>query len=402
MIATGLFLAGLVLSVFTYVFAATALAVHRRRARGERLPGFSPAVSILKPLSGLDEGLEENLESFYRLDYLDYEIIFSFARREDPAFAVARRVADRHPEISTLFVVDAREPGGNAKVNRLAAAFRRARHRLLLLSDGNVRVRPDFLGRAVSWFAQPRVGLVSHLFRAVGARSLGSRLESLHLNGALQAGTATLAGVFRSPCVVGKSILVSRDALDSIGGFAALRDYLAEDYLIGQFVERAGFRVVLSSDEIETTEFSKTLRSVWSRQRRWAILRRRLGGVSYGGELLASPLPWAVGAILAGGGATGVTAAALTLYVTRLLAEAISAADCRRPLRVAEALLLPIRDAGVAALFWGGLLGRRTSWRGRSLRVGERTLIRRETPKPYLYKSFLGCQNKIRLSTKIT
>ena len=148
----------------------------------------------------------------------------------------------------------------------------------------------------------PGVGLVSHIFRAVGARSLGSRLESLHLNGLLQAGTATLAGVFRTPCVVGKSILLSREALDSIGGFACLRDYLAEDYLLGQLVERAGFRVVLSSDEIETTEFSKSLLAVWSRQRRWAILRRRLGGVSYGGELLASPLPWAVGAILASGG----------------------------------------------------------------------------------------------------
>jgi ceramide glucosyltransferase len=388
LITAGLFLAGLFLSVCSYVVAAIALAAHRRRARGERLPGFSPPVSILKPLSGLDDELEENLESFYRLDYPDYEIIFSFARREDPAFAVARRVADRHPDISSLFVVDAREPGGNAKVNRLAAGVRRARHRLLLLSDGNVRVRPDFLGRAVSWFARPRVGLVSHIFCAVGARSLGSRLESLHLNGVLQAGTATLAGIFRTPCVVGKSILLSRDALDSIGGFACLRDYLAEDYLLGQLVERAGFRVVLSSDEIETTEFSKSLLSVWSRQRRWAILRRRLGGVSYGAELFASPLPWAAGAIIAGRGGAGVTTAALTLYIGRLLAEALSSADCKRPFRIAEAFLLPLRDAGVAALFWAGLLGRRTKWRGRSLWVGERTLIRRESPAPYLYKLF--------------
>src|SRR5262249_24112409 len=161
-------------------------------------------------------------------------------------FAAARRVADRHPEISSHFVVDAREPGGNAKVNRLAAAVRRARHRFFLLSDGNVRVRTDFLGRAVSWFARARVGLVSHIFRAVGARSFGSRLESLHLNGVLQAGTATLASLCGTPCVVGKSILVSREALDSIGGFAPLRDYLAEDYLLGQLIERAGFRVILS------------------------------------------------------------------------------------------------------------------------------------------------------------
>lgn len=367
-------LAGLCISVLSYTIAATVLARLRRRSRGSALPGFSPAVSILKPLSGLDEGLEDNLESFYRLAYPSFEMVFSFADRSDPAFAVAREVADRHPEISSVFVVDGREPGGNSKVNRLAAALRKARHRLLLLSDGNVRVRPDFLERAVSFFADKRVGLVSHLFCAVGARSLASRLESLHLNGALQAGTAALSQVFSSPCVVGKSILLSREAIDEIGGFSALRDYLAEDYLLGKLVEGAGFRVHLSADEIETTEFSKSLAAVWSRQRRWAILRRRLGGLSYFGELFTSPFLWAGGAIAASGSIS--LTLVLLLYAARIAAEAASAADAGRPLELRSALLIPVRDAAVAALFWAGLFGRRTVWRGKSLRVGEKTLIK--------------------------
>jgi len=379
-----LFLSGLGVSVLSYMFAAGALVRLRRRGRGAGVPGFSPPVSILKPLSGLDEGLEENLESFYRLGYSGYEMIFSFADRRDPAFAVARSVADRHPEISSVFVVDGREPGGNSKVNRLTAAVRKARFRLLLLSDGNVRVRPDFLERAVSFFSDERVGLVSHLFCAVGARSLASRLESLHLNGALQAGTAALSRL-SSPCVVGKSILLSREALDEIGGFSVLRDYLAEDYLLGKLVEGAGFRVLLSADEIETTEFSKTLAAVWSRQRRWAILRRRLGGISYGGELFTSPFLWALGAIASGGGAPASIAIVLLLYFLRMIAEAISAADARRPLSVGLGLLLPVRDAGVAALFWAGLLGQKTTWRGKSLRVGERTLINPTKPDTTIY-----------------
>src|SRR5262249_27508724 len=299
--------------------------------------------------------------------------IFRFRDGMAPAFAVARSVADRPPEISSVFVVDGREPGGNSKVNRLAAALRKARHRLLLLSDGNVRVRPDFLERAVSFFADKRVGLVSHLFCAVGARSLASRLESLHLNGALQAGTAALSQVFSSPCVVGKSILLSREAIDEIGGFSALRDYLAEDYLLGKLVEGAGFRVHLSADEIETTEFSKSLAAVWSRQRRWAILRRRLGGLSYFGELFTSPFLWAGGAIAASGSIS--LTLVLLLYAARIAAEAASAADAGRPLELRSALLIPVRDAAVAALFWAGLFGRRTGWRGWRRRGGGKSGI---------------------------
>src|SRR5262249_21915936 len=170
-----------------------------------------------------------------------YEVIFSFASEKDPAYPIAQRVADRHSGIPSVFVFDAREPGGNAKVNRLTAALRYARHRLILFSDGNVRVRPDFLRRAVSWFRSPRTGLVSHLFLARGATGLASRIETLYLNGCLQGGTALLSGALRMPCVVGKSILVSRQALDAVEGIEALRGHLAEDFLLGRCVRRAGF-----------------------------------------------------------------------------------------------------------------------------------------------------------------
>ncbi len=110
---------------------------------------------------------------------------------------IRSRAASRtaHPSVPSVFVFDGREPGGNAKVNRLTAALRHAQHRLILFSDGNVRVRPDFLRRAVSWFADPRYGLVSHLFLATGARGFASRIESLYLNGCLQGGTALLSRI---------------------------------------------------------------------------------------------------------------------------------------------------------------------------------------------------------------
>jgi len=367
-------LGGLALSAAVYLVSASALARMRRRSRCATPSGFEPPVSILKPLSGSDEGLEENLESFFRLDYAAYELVFSFASRDDPAFAVARRVADAHPAIDTTFVFDAREPGGNAKVNRLMAAVRHARHRFILFSDGNVRVRPDFLRRAVAPFADRRTGLVSHLFRAVGARSFASRVETLYLNGCLLPGTAAIASVLRIPCVVGKSILVSRRALEAIGGIGSLRDHLAEDYLLGRAVRAAGFRVVLSTDVIDTTEIDKTVGAVWARHRRWALMRRRLAGPLYAGEILTGAFPWFVAAAVAIPTASARAAAALLLAV-RWGAELELAASDGHPVSLVDAALLPVRDLGAFAAFWAGLFGRVVRWRGRDLVVGDQTRI---------------------------
>lgn len=373
-------LAGLVLSVAAYAACAAALLAARRRSRGEAIAGWEPGVSIVKPLCGVDEDLEDNLETLFRLDYPAgaLEVIFSFASVGDPAYPIARRVADRHASVHSVFVFDAREPGGNAKVNRLTAALRHARHRLILFSDGNVRVRPDFLRRAVSFFADPRTGLVSHLFLARGARGLASRLESLYLNGCLQGGTALLARALRMPCVVGKSILVSRRALDAIEGIGALRQHLAEDYLLGRQVRGAGFRVALSADFLDTAEVRKSARAVWGRHRRWAMMRRRLGGALYAGELLGVPLPWFLLALAASPGKTA-TAVAAGLLAARYLAEVLLGVAVGRRIDARDALLLPARDLAVLAVFGAGLTGRRVAWRGRLLRIGKETRIL-ETP----------------------
>lgn len=368
-------LAGLAGGTLAYAVSAATLWRLRRRQRGEAAVEATPGVTIIKPLAGLDEGLEENLDSFFRLDYpvAGYDLVFSFATADDPAYRVARRVADRHPDVRSTFVVDEREPGGNAKVNRLSAALRYARHRLILFSDGNVRVRSDFLRRAVSWFRDPRVGLVSHLFRASGAKSVGSRLESLYLNGCLMPGTALIADVLGIPCVVGKSILVSRRALDAIGGIGALRDYLAEDFVLGREVRRAGYRVVLSADVLETIEVRKPLRAVWARHRRWSIMRRRLGGRLYAGELLVGALPWFALAMAAP--SATLRWAAGGLLALRWGAEIAVSRAWGRVIPWRDAALLPVRDAGAAAVFVAGLVGRVVAWRGRPMVVGPDTRI---------------------------
>ena len=382
MIGAWICLATVALATATYSLAAASLRRHRTGAAPEP-PRPLPFVSIIKPLRGLDDELEDNLESFFRLDYPEYEVVFSFARGDDPAFPIARRVADRHRSIVAAFVVNGREPGGNSKVNRLAAGARRAAGDLLLFSDGNVRVRPGFLKRAIAPFADPSVGLVSHLFRGKGGQTLGSRLECLHLNGILRPGIAALALLTNRPCVVGKSILIRRPAFNAIGEFAQLWDVLAEDYLMGTAVQSAGFRVVLATEEIDTLEVRKSVRAFWDRHRRWAILRRRLGGAAYAAELLASPFSWFAGAIVFSGAAPAIAAPAVMLLAARYALELACRSD-EDPRFSGDWALLPLRDLLVLGIFWAALFTRHTTWRGRRIRVGRGTRIEPENRSPAL------------------
>jgi len=202
------------------------------------------------------------------------------------------------------------------------------------------------------------------------ATSVASRIESLFLNGCLLPGTAAIAGILRMPCVVGKSILVSRTALEVAGGFPALQNYLAEDYLIGREVRRAGYRVVLSADIIDTLEVNKTARAVWDRHRRWALMRRRLGGGLYLAEAFSGALPWAVAASAAGGWFPAAFLLAARYALEGRVADAVG-----RPHSTVDRLLLPVRDLAAAAVFVAGLLGRSVRWRGRDLSIGRDTRI---------------------------
>lgn len=331
----------------------------------------TPPVSILRPLKGAEPDLAENLESFYRLDYPEYEIVLSFASPTDPAVEPARRVADAHPNVPTAFVFDSREPGANPKVSRLIHAMTRARHAVLLISDADVRARPEFLRETVAELADPSVGLVSNPFRAAGSGSLGSAIESLHFNAFVFGGTAAVSRIARRPCVVGKSILLRREVLDWIGGLDAVRDFLAEDYLLGDIVSKAGFRVALSRHVLTVTSVGKSVRQFWDRQVRWARMRRRLGGIAFATEAFASPVPWALFLL---GGRFFFLGAAILLGKIALDATTIRRLGFRP--RLSDLGLIVLKDALFFGVFWAALASNKTHWRGKAVEIGSRTLLR--------------------------
>ncbi len=267
------------------LMAVRAYTATPRCGEGDSLPRTFPPVSILKPLKGLDDSLFDNLESFCNLDYPKYEIIFALQNRNDPAWKVVRKIKDKYPLLDITIAVEYCEEGLNPKVKNLIPAYARAKYDLILVSDSNVRVEKAYLSSITGHMADPAVGLVSNMIRGVGGRSAGAVLENLHLNSFIVGSVCFLDKYLGMPCVIGKSMLMRRTDLDAIGGFRAVRDFLAEDYIIGKRIHDLGRKVVLSGHLINNVNEYWGIRRFLNRHTRWARLRWHIGGARYLSEL---------------------------------------------------------------------------------------------------------------------
>jgi len=338
-------------------------------------PAVYPPVSVLKPVKGEDAGLEANLRSVFAQAYPDFEVLVGAADADDPAVAVARRVAAEFPRVRSRVVVDAREIGPNPKVSNLANLLRHARHETLLISDSNVRVAPDYLEDLVRHLEQPGVGLVSSPIRGAGAAGLGGRLDALHLNTFVMGGTAALHRLFGAVCVVGKSMLLRRRLLAELGGFEFLGQFLAEDQVCGQEVRRRGHALALSGRPVDNVVGAPSVRQFAGRYLRWARIRRHIAPAGYRGEVLLSPVAVAFAGLVA-----GPTVAAVATFLTAWLGSTLLAAASERRAGVGRPLAaypLPVLAMELlTGLLWPlPLLTGTVRWRGRRLRIGARTRL---------------------------
>lgn len=327
-------------------------------------------VSILKPVCGVDDDLEANLESFAALRGVVYEVIVSIADPADPARPIVERVARRHGWKVVIGGDPAREHG-NRKIARLIAAMPHARGDVVFISDSNVRVEPDDVARTVAAFDDPRTGCVSNLFTGAGARSFGASIESLHLLSFVAPG-AVIAAAAGVPCVVGKSMAIRREVLTAIGGFEAFARVLAEDQAIGLAVRDAGCEVVLSPVVVRNVTMRRTLRRALDRQVRWNKIRYAFSKATYAAELLVFPLPYAIAAALVHPAAWALPIAAILLRLVQvaLLARATGAA-----LRLRELALVPLFDLLHFGAQFAPYVDDRVTWRGYPMRLGPNTVL---------------------------
>lgn len=341
------------------------------RRFGRRKPAARPRpefVSILKPVCGLDDELEENLRSFTRLHGMRYEVIVSAEEWEDPALEVVRRVMREHPRAPFRIVVDGGSRAGvvNRKVERLIAAARVARGDVFFISDSNVRVERDDFMRTLAALDDPRTGCVSNVFTGAGARTLGATIESLHLLGFVAPG-AVLAAAAKVPCVVGKSMAITRAAHDATGGFARFRHVLAEDQAIGLAVREAGFSVVLSPVVVRNVVVTRSVRRAVARQVRWNQIRYSFSRALYAAELLLNPLPFALVA------AFFAPAFPLLVLCARWLQLAILNRALRAGLTWKQLAAVPLLDALMLYAWFLPFFSNEITWRGYRARIGRGT-----------------------------
>lgn len=355
--------------------ASAHLAVYlklRPRRRRESDLMFAPAISILKPLKGVDDNLDGNLLSFVRQDYPRFELLLGVEDEHDPAVDVARQIQRDFPRAPIRLVIRQRRVGLNPKVNNLLNLLEASRYEHLLVSDSNVMVARDYLRSTVPELANPKVGLVSNVIVGAGEETLGAWLENVHLNTFILAGVC-LGDSLGHPVVVGKSMLMRRADLMRLGGFESVRDVLAEDYVLGTRFQEAGMRVVLSPHPVCTVNQTWDVGRTLARHGRWAKLRRWLQPAAFLLEPATAAGLWFSLALLASvidSDGLGVRIAIAGL-VTKTTLDALLFGFVRG--EQAALLTWPIaltRDCLWIVLWLQACVSRSVHWRGNRLRVG--------------------------------
>ncbi len=338
--------------------------------------GAASAVSVLKPLSGADEALYENLRSFFVQDHSKYELVFGVTSANDPALAVVARLQREHPRVRCQVVIHEGSAALNPKVRNLLGMLPHAAHDLVLISDSNVRAPAHYVSELARLHAAGNVGIVTNLFAGCGERTLGAALENVQLNGFCAAGSAlpTLTG---DAAVIGKSTLFSRAELDRLGGLSRLACVLAEDFILGKMFQNAGLRVLIAPTVLANPNCDLALRTTFARHLRWAMLRWRLRPVAALLEPVTSPL-----LMLAFAWRLFGVAALLWLVLVLLVRDLGGWVALRGWQRAWIPVLLgPVREL-VAPLAWlVGALKRHVTWRGQRLRLSAGTLLYAETSK---------------------
>lgn len=379
-------LATTLLSMAALVYFLLALRAARAYARTLRqpLPDFYPAVSILKPVKGVDAEMYAAFSSHCRQQYPgEYEILFGVHSPQDPAVAEIERLQREFPSQTIRVVVCPEVLGANGKVSNLVRMAAEARFDHLLINDSDIHVSPRYLSRVMPRFAAPGktdrpVGMVTALYRGRAHGTLGSRLEALGI------ATDFIPGALTSRWLeqglrfgLGSTLAVTRQALEAIGGLRPLVDHLADDYELGARIAQAGYRVELSAEVVETSVPAYSFSQFWAHQLRWARGVRDARRLGYLGLVVTFGLPWALANAVASAASLDSLALLSVMLCVRAavaLTVGVGVLGDRETLR--NLWLLPLRDLiGLAVWFWS-FADDHVLWRGERFLLRGGRLIR--------------------------
>lgn len=369
-------LAAAILPSLSYLVVIVAARSFFRRQRSTPLD-FTPPISVLKPVHGLDTDAYENFASFCRQDYPEYEVLFGVSSEQDPAVPVIRKlIADFSPLPIRLLVVP-EKIGSNDKINKVCGLARAARHDLMALSDADIHVGPKHLRLIAAPLRDARVGVVTSLFTGIAVRSLWPEMEAIYISTDFMSSVLMARQLEGVRFALGATIAIRRDCLATIGGFEALADEAADDYQLGIRTFAHGRRVELVDATVKTWCSHIGLRDFFIQRLRWAIMARQARPLGYTGLIFTQGLPWAVlGVLVAPTRLLAASFVAAYLVLRMAAMWTISIWGLRDDLLKRRWWLVPLWDAFAFVLWLNSLFWNRVRWRGVKYRVARGRLIR--------------------------
>ena len=326
---------------------------------------FAPPVSILKPVRGLDRDAYENFASFCNLNYPEYEILFGVSDSDDPVIPVIQKLMDDYPKRNIRLLVGSSCKGWNSKVRKLCRLSQEARHPILVISDSDIRVRPDYLKAVVSPFRNRRVGAVTCMYHMQAEARLGSEIEAIGLTSDFLAGVLVARQMEGVKFALGATIAVSAQRLKEIGGFEGIADCFSDDFELGRRIVDHGYDVELIPYTVATVSPSQGAVEAVKHQLRWAVGVTNSRPWGQLGRLLTQALPWVVAATLvqhSWEGTTGFLGAYLALRLA--VAWTVGVWGLKDPLLRRKLWLVPAWDALAFFILAASFFTRRIEWRG--------------------------------------
>src|SRR5882757_3946146 len=341
-----------------------------------------PAVSVLKPVHGAEKRLKENIESFFQQDYPEYEILFAADEETDAALEIVREVAARYPIIKCSILVTGQPELPNPPAYSFFRMSQMAAHNILVTSDSDVEVAPNYLREVVAPMLEPAVGMVTCVYRGKNAGGFWSGMDAIGMSVEMTAGVVTANLLEGMKFGLGPTIVTRKDSVEKIGGYRVTADYFSNDFVIGNFIEKAGYRVVLSRHIIDHVVPPMTFKRMWDRQVRWAKGTRWSRPRGHLGTGLIFAMPYGFFGLLAGAvtGHWPFGASLLLAAIVNRMVEswAIGWSVVRDPVALKRAWLYPARDLLGFAVWCASYLSKRAVWRDKRYQLvkGGRIVLR--------------------------
>jgi len=327
---------------------------------------FTPPVSILKSLKGLDPQMMAAFRSHCVLDYPEYEVLFGAQDRDELALQLVKRLQTEFPSKQLRIVHCPKLLGPNGKVSTLAQMLPQAQYEHIIINDSDILVEQDYLSRVMAPLAHPQAGMVTTLYRAVAGGSLGSRLEALGISTDFAVGVLVaraMEGGIRFG--LGATIATTKRVLQQIGGLEPLVDYLGDDYELGARVAAAGHKVVLADAIVETALPSYSFRDFWRHQLRWARNVKDRRPAQYVGLMFTFGIPWAILAVVVAPLSWWTWVVLVATFAARAaMAQRIGSGVLKDPQVMRDLWLVPLRDFLALAIWITSYFGNTVEWRG--------------------------------------